>query len=109
MDELDGLMKSAPLKVDNATQQQMLDLYLRFTRLYFDAGGDLKPKHHQLIHMFQRIWLHGNPRFTQTYRDESLNGIIGKIARSCHYRTFQRLTHHKFDIMQRLGLNMDIY
>ena len=106
---LDDLFKTQPRPLEWAVRQQMLDVYLSFVHLYHRGGGDLKPKHHQLVHMLQKCNRHGNPRFYQTYRDESLNGLIAKIAASCHFNSFQSVVHFKFAIMQKLNMSMEIH
>jgi len=44
----------------------------------------------------QRSRHQGNPRFYATFLDESLNGNIAKIARSCHRRTWLKRVFVKF-------------
>ena len=45
--------------------------------------------HHSWIHMVDYCWFHGNGRYTNTYEDESENGVVAKILRTSHARTFQ--------------------
>ena len=54
--------------------------------------------------MIQRALHRGNPRLYSTYRDESLNGIIAKIARSAHRRTWSNVIHFKRNIFHQKNL-----
>ena len=63
------------------------------------------PKHHWMVHCVQQPPTFGNPRFHHTYRDESLNGVIAKIAKTSARSTFAVTVHRKFGILQQLGLN----
>ena len=70
----------------------------------------MSPKFHLMFHCIQRAVSQGNPRFSSTYRDESLNGVIARIARSCHRRTWQAMVHHKVGYMLSThGVSLDIW
>ena len=87
-----------------AVQQELLSQHLRHMMLFERAGGALLPKHHLMIHCIQRISMFGNPRYYHTFRDESLNCVIAKSARSCHRRNFAANVHLKWDILQDLKI-----
>jgi hypothetical protein len=106
---LDGLFQSSERNLNWSSRQQMLDLFLRFSHLYVRGGGQLVPKFHAMIHLLQWAHIHGNPKYYHTYRDESLNGLIAKIGKSCHFRSFQAVSHYKFSIRQSMGLTMDVH
>ncbi|CAE7837060.1 unnamed protein product [Symbiodinium sp. CCMP2592] len=84
--------------------QALLQLYLRFLTLYLKAGGVWRPKCHLLVHMIQRALHRGNPRLYSTYRDESLKGVIAKIARSAHRSTWSNVIHWKCNFLQQKKL-----
>lgn len=84
--------------------QTLLQQYLRFLSLYLKAGGVWRPKCHLLVHMVQRALDRGNPRLYSTYRDETLNGVIAKIARSAHRRTWSNVIHFKCNILHEKNL-----
>jgi hypothetical protein len=44
----------------------------------------------------------GAPKLYATFRDESLNGVVAKVARSCHRNNFSRMVHVKFRRLQAL-------
>jgi hypothetical protein len=67
--------------------------YMRFASLYERAGGNYVQKHHLMIHCIRDTSLFGNPRFYTTYRSESFNGVLAKIARNCHASTFYNDMH----------------
>ena len=87
-----------------AAQQELLDTYLRHMVFFERAGGRIVPKHHLLIHAIQRVDRLGNPRFYHTFRDESLNSVIAKIAASCHRNNFSEAVFRKWNILNELGV-----
>ena len=84
---------SRPLTRPNC--QSLLNSFIRFMALYRRAGGVLKPKFHLLVHLIQRSLEKGNARLYLTYRDESFNAVVAKIARSAHRRTWFNVIHFK--------------
>ena len=81
---MDDVLNSDSRTLSRNECQNLLNRYIRFLLHYLRAGGVLKPKCHLLFHMVQRALFKGNPRLYSTYRDESLNGVFAKIARSAH-------------------------
>ena len=100
------LLHDAPRVLPWETRRDLFTLFMRHTHLFHRAGGLLKPKHHLMVHMIQRCGVAGNPLTYHTYRDESLNGTIAKIARSCHRWTFGEKNHRKFAVLQELDQNV---
>lgn len=90
----DTFAKSAR-RISRQEAGQALGAYCRFLRFYSEAGGNLLPKCHLMLHLIQRTLLKGNPKRYSTYRDESFNGVIARIARSCHRRTWLNVIHWK--------------
>lgn len=83
--------------------QTLMNSYTRFVTLSERAGMPKIPKCHLMMHMLQRAVKKGNPRWYSTYRDESLNGIIGKVAASVHPRVFAMSALTKIHIGERLA------
>ena len=54
------------------------------------AGGSCKFKHHQFIHLCERLDKCGRPRFYTTYMDESLNRVLGTITASVNALAYSR-------------------
>ena len=79
--------------------QKAFGLYCRFVSFYKRAGGPVTPKIHFMLHLLSRSVQKGNPKFYSTYKDESLNGVIAKIARSCHRRTWHNCVHWKAQLL----------
>ena len=107
--DFNRIMREAPRVLSRGQQEAMMTTYLRFTALFDRAGGKLTPKFHLMIHLIQQCGVRGNPRFYPTYRDESINGVIAKLARSSHRSTFADTVHAKFGVLQKLqpaGLGM---
>ena len=89
------------------TPDQHLNLfraYLRHASMWLRSGADLVPKHHLMLHLIAAIPRLGNPRHFWTYRDESLNGVVVKLSKTAHRRTFCDTVHNKFRWLQKLGL-----
>ena len=89
-------------RIDRKVNQEMFDHYMHHLILYDRAGGHIYPKHHLLIHMIQRAGRLGNPRFYMTYKNESLNGVIARIAASCHRSCWGDVIQNKYNRL-RLG------
>jgi len=78
--------------------------YHRFVTIYLQAGGQVIPKVHLMYHLIYESERKGNPKFYQTYHDETMNGIVAKIAASCHRLTWARSIMRKFYIRSCIGL-----
>jgi hypothetical protein len=93
--KLDTVFSAESRTFSRKQVQEALGTYLRFLRFYSKADGPITPKCHFMIHLIQRALFKGNPRKYSTYRDESFNGLIAKIARACHRRTWANVIHWK--------------
>ena len=101
---IEKLLNEMPPVMSAELQQELLDHFVRFGSLVHRAGMALKPKYHLLLHMCRRTSRSGNPRFSgSTYRDESLNGVVAAIARSCHRWTFGIRVHQKLWVLDTLA------
>ena len=98
--QFEAILDAHGRHIPRAAQEQLWASYMRHLVLYMRAGGAPKPKHHLMLHLIKRIWHRGNPRHYGTYRDESLNGVIAQIGRSCHRTAFGLAVHAKFSILQ---------
>ena len=92
---LDLVFQSGKRKTSRGESQKAFNHFTKFLSFYSKAGGPLTPKCHFMLHLIQRTVYKGNPRMYTTYRDESFNGLIAKIARSCHRRTWMNAIHWK--------------
>ena len=101
---MDDILKIEIRKLSRMQCQHLMQHYLRFLTLYLKAGGVWRPKCHLLLHLIQRAMVQGNPRLYSTYRDESLNGVIAKIARSAHRLTWGNVIHFKCSIRNHRSL-----
>ena len=107
--KVNEIIRTSPRLMSPETQQRLLDEYVRHCAMYVRAGGTLVPKHHIMLHCIQRCGELGNPRFYSCYRDESLNGVLVKIARSAHRLCFMKTVHSKFKVLGKLGLSTHMY
>ena len=85
--------------------QRLFDAYLKHATLFARGGGRLRPKHHVMFHLAWQVKEKGNPRLFSTYLDESLNGVIAKIARSAHKSCWETMVHRRFAVLQQCGQN----
>ncbi|CAL1136592.1 unnamed protein product [Cladocopium goreaui] len=92
---LDDVFQAEHRKMTRSQVQKAFNSYVRFLSFYAKAGGNITPKCHFMLHLIQRSLFKGNPRLYTTYRDESFNGLLAKIARSCHRRTWMNAIHWK--------------
>ena len=84
-----------PRKLDRKDCQLLMDNYMLFCTCYDRCNGNMVPKHHLMVHLIQQSLVKGNPSFYATWNDESLNGILRKIAVSCHRLTWAKSVHIK--------------
>ena len=101
--EFEDVIERNQSSVPTAEQQCMFDAYVRHVTLFNKGGGALKPKHHILFHMVWQTAVRGNPKMFTTYRLESLNGVLAKVARSCHRACWETRLHQQFAVLQQCG------
>lgn len=99
---LNKLLKDTPRMVPRDVQESMLLHYSRFITLFDRAGGTLTPKCHIMYHAISMIDVYGNPKYFATYVDESFNGVIAAVARSCHRLTWTDSIFRKLGAIQEL-------
>ena len=80
-------------------RDDMAYAFVRFGTLFERANGHVIPKFHLMLHLIARVTRNGNPRFYTTYKDESLNGVVARIAKSCHRRSWEFNVHRKLNFM----------
>jgi hypothetical protein len=107
--EVNDIIRSSPRVLTPDVQQNLMNAYVRHCAMYVRAGGNLVPKHHLMLHCLQLSGQLGNPKYYSCYRDESLNGVLVKIARSAHRLTFMETVHKKFRILEKIGGCMQMY
>jgi hypothetical protein len=96
------LMKSSPRTVPRDTQEKLFMEYKRFNVLFTRSGGIMHAKNHLMLHLFQEVSHFGNARFYHTYLDESFNGTLAKIARSCHRLNWSEVVFNKISTATQL-------
>jgi hypothetical protein len=100
--QFDSLLLSVGPRPSHTDRQNLLNAFLRHLSFLNRSGTPLLPKHHLMVHGIHRMKFLGNMRGYSTYRDESLNGVIATIARSCARCVFGFAVHFKFKLMQTL-------
>lgn len=100
--DVNACMKEAGRRMDEGMQRRMLASYLRHMVLYNRGGGHVVIKHHYMVHMIQKVAARGNPRYYHTYKDESMNGIIARMARTSHRATFSATVLKKYELLMAL-------
>lgn len=86
-------------QLDACAQTQMLESYHRFNVLFHRTGIQQNPKSHQMYHMLYESKMNGNPSFYHSYANETLNGRIARIARTCHRKTWTESVFRKLHLM----------
>ena len=88
-------------RMDRNVQEQLMFEYHRFVVLFHRIQGvDYLPKTHAMYHLIMKTGFNGNPLFYHNYANESLNGEIAKIARSCHRSSWGEAVLSKFRLAQ---------
>ena len=105
----DQILSENPRHMTQDALRSLMNSYLLHASLYDRSGGSYAPKHHLMVHCVQRALYLGNPRAYTTYRDESLNGVIAKIAATCHSAVFAESVHRKVSIVTQLGLSQAMH
>ena len=97
-------LRSVPAKrrMDGKSLDKLVVSYGRFTVLFGRAGGEHQPKSHLMFECLLHAHKHGNPIHYHTYMDETLNGVIASIARSCHRLTWSDSVFRKINILRNL-------
>lgn len=101
----DDVLKTNTRRLSEATIEQLMTHYLQFASLVERAGGNMVQKHHLMVHCVQNCRVQGNPRMYTTYRSESFNGVLARIARACHRKNWYRTIHHNVSILNRMCLS----
>jgi exonuclease VII small subunit len=86
--EFDQKLRKHTRKLQESDVEELMGSYLRFASLCERAGGNLVQKHHLMCHCIQKSVYLGNPRYYTTYRSESFNGVVARMARSVHSMLF---------------------
>lgn len=92
---LDSIFQKESRTFTRDDSEKAFSAYKRFLSFFLKAGGNHTPKCHFMMRVIQRTQFKGNPRLYSTYRDETFNGLIAKVARSCHRRTWANVVHWK--------------
>lgn len=98
---LDSIFQKESRSFTRDDSERAFSAYTRFLSFFLKAGGNHTPKCHFMVHMIQRTQFKGNPRLYSTYRDETFNGLIAKVARSCHRRTWANVVHWKCNALHQ--------
>lgn len=100
--EIERLMVAHSRNLPATVAQDMFDNYMRFSAMAYRAGMIGTPKTHLMIHCFQQARRKGNPRLYSCYRDESLNGLVSRVASSVHQSVFAVSVLKKIHISERI-------
>ena len=93
-----------------AEGREQLDLsFSHFVQCFWRAGGTIKPKVHLMWHMVDRTCMLGNPKYYSTYKDESVNGTIARIAHSCHRAKWNHTVHIKYFALEKMGKTLSMH
>ena len=71
-------------EMDLEIKRKYLSLSCLFLRRWKKAGGKCVTKHHYSIHLAEQVVKHGHPSYFSTYRDESFNRVVKRMATKSH-------------------------
>ena len=103
--EFENILRTHDRHMPASVIQQLLAKYMRFSSLYQRAGGNYVQKHHLMIHCIRDAVFFGNPKYYSTYRSESFNGVLAKIARACASVTFYSDVHIRAAALQKRNIS----
>jgi hypothetical protein len=107
--EFDNMLRSKTRRLDEDFVKDLMIQYLHMSSMYQRAGGHLIYKHHLMTHAIQKSHYMGNPRFYTTYRSESFNGVLARMARSVHSITFYKNIHYKASLLNARCLSQQMH
>ena len=81
---------------------------VRHLRLAREAGVQVLPKHHLLVHMLLKTRLYGSPKYYATLLDESLNRQLASRARSTYAAAWERRIFWSMDLIMALGYGLRV-
>jgi len=94
----EAVLRSSERDMSATNIDESLFHYCRFLSLYSKCTTDLTPKCHLMFHQLLESGLKGKPRFYHSYNDESFNGLVAKIARSCHRNCWAEMFFPKLEL-----------
>ena len=103
-----NLTRSCGRKVPDETLGRMLNCAIRHNRCFQFGGGVLHTKHHYWIHLIHQSKILGNPRLRSTMPNESLNGVVANVGKTCHRATFIVSVFEKLELLCRFKGNIMI-
>ena len=105
----DDVMTANQMNMNADAQEELCNSFMHFSTCYMRAGGHSIPKFHLMIHLVQRVCVNGNPRFSTTYKDESLNGVLARIGATCHRRHWEFNVHRKYNFMLHCEVTLEMH
>ena len=107
--DFERILKTSKRKLDDEALESMFSAYYRFASLYARAEGNVVGKIHLMFHMIIGARKKGNPRFYSTYRDESFNGVLAKIARGTHRLDWYKGIFKKVSVFNKFHLSQNMH
>lgn len=86
--KFDEILLSRQCAMTDTDIDMLMQHYLHFATLYERAGGNLTQKFHLMCHGIQNSSYFGNLNLHTTYKSESFNGVLARIAAQCHKRNW---------------------
>ena len=97
------IIRNSPMRMNRADSLQLLETFHVYVRNWRAAGARFLPKHHLWAHLVLLTQANGNPRFYNTFLDETLNGVVGHVARASHQLTWERSIFKRLQLMPLVG------
>jgi hypothetical protein len=98
----ENCLKGSSRVMTDTKQEECLRHYTRFVILYSRVQPQTTPKFHLMFHQILEIPCKGNPIYYHSYNDEAFNGLVAKVAKSCHRSTWHEMVFTKCHVSQTL-------
>ena len=98
-----NIIDSQPRKLSDAVCSELQTLAELHVGLAEAAGIPMLPKHHMFRHLAAQLYRKGNPRYYNTYWDESTNAVIANVAATTHRARFERMVFRKYGYLSTEG------
>lgn len=95
------VLRDCGSNVPDETRNFLLDCVRSSNALFQSCGGRLRPKHHAWMELTRRCNTLGNPLHYSTYRDETFNCTMVRIAEKVHARRFAIAVMNKYRILRQ--------
>ena len=96
LDRFYHIVRTYPRKIPEVIGDELVAISVRVTNLFIAAGGIPAPKFHLFWHLTLKMREDGNAASYSTYEDESFNGVVAAVAKTCHFTKLPKMVLWKY-------------